>query len=100
MMATLEPKSVKQENDIQKLLRAYKIVKEFEGDHKEWAKTYFKIYCRDAKNLLSVAGSLEKAVECLGDEGEILKSKGFEWNLGTIARRYADWNKKRSSESA
>lgn len=54
----------------------------------EQDEVVYKRYLKDAKDLLALSGSVEKAQWNLEKMKEWADGRGLEWNIGTVIKRF------------
>lgn len=85
---------IRKETDLQKVVKAYFIKKEYKDKWEDWCKIYFRRYCKPAKQLIDYFKDYKKAVDCIDDLGSFYDKKDLTWTLDTIVKNAPDWKLK------
>jgi hypothetical protein len=90
----IKPKKKKQETDIQKIVNYYFKTKGLSLDEiKESAKKkkiVYSRYTRSAKQLLELAGSVDKAKQSIKKISRWAKSRGLDYTIETVAKKWLE----------
>lgn len=77
--------------DLQKVVKAYKLLQGYPKDDSGWDKLNFARCCKPAKQLLDFLGGWEPAVDCLQDIYEKFTGRGLTVTLETVVRHASEW---------
>lgn len=81
--------------DLQKVVCAYKMLKGFKKDDRDWDKLNYKRCSKSAKQLLEYfKQDGRRTINCMEDISNELVSKGLDWSFETLVKRSADWKLK------
>ena len=95
-------KKERKETDIQKIVNHYFYTKgltleQIKEDAKK-KKIIYSRYTRPAKQLLELAGSVEKAIEALNIVAEWAKSRGLEYSIETVFKKWLELDRLKPRE--
>ena len=80
-------KPERKQTDIQRLILGWKILIGVPQDNKEWDRVFYKRLSRSAKEIISITGSIDNALDCMELVIDDCQAKNISYAFDTILKR-------------